>query len=383
MRACVSHWRRCAAALSAALALAPVVAAAGASEAACAPWPQWQEFRRLYVSGDGRVVDASTAQAVTVSEGQAYALTFALIANDRTSFEQILHWTRDNLAGGDLEHTLPAWKWGRAPDGRWGVLDGNAAADADLWMAYTLEQAARLWHGAGYEQLGRSLAGLIQRDEVALVPGLGPTLLPGPRGFVSGATWRLSASYVPVQVLRGLASRDPQWAPLLESAHRIIVASAPRGYAADWVQYREVGGFSADAGTAGVGSYNAIRVYLWAGMLPDDDPQASALTRQLGPVAAAAAQGPPPESIDTNTLETRGHAPPGVLAALLPLLTRLKFAAGVQDYRTRVETESLRDNQHYYSDALTLFGLGWLEGRYRFDRRGDLHVQWTGACHAG
>lgn len=383
MRARARHWRRCAAALSTTLAVAPFAAVAGAGEGACAPWPQWQEFRRLYVSEDGRVIDASTAQAVTVSEGQAYALTFALIADDRATFERLLHWTRDNLAAGSLEKTLPAWKWGRAQDGKWGVLDRNAAADADLWMAYTLEQAARLWRDAGYAQLGEALAALVQRDEVALVPGVGPTLLPGPRGFVSGDTWRLSASYVPVQVLRGLASRDKQWAALLESARRIVVASAPRGYAADWIQYREVGGFSADPGTAGVGSYNAVRVYLWTGMLAEDDPEAPALTRQLAPAAAAAARSPPPESIDTNTLETRGHAPPGFLAALLPLLSRLKFAAAVRDYRIRVENESLRDNQHYYSDALTLFGLGWLQGRYRFDRRGDLHVQWTGACHTG
>jgi endo-1,4-beta-D-glucanase Y len=144
--------------------------------------------------------------------------------------------------------------------------------------------------------------------------------------------------------------------------------------------YRESGGFSADATTAGVGSYNAIRVYLWAGMLAESDPQAASLAHQLEPMAAAAAQHPPPESIDTNTLEARGVAPPGFLAALLPLLVHFKFTDAVQAYRQRIEAESLKDNQHYYSDALTLFGLGWLEGRFGFDRHGDLRVPWTGPC---
>ena len=83
-----------------------------ADEATCAPWREWEAFKRLYVSTEGRVVDASTPQDLTVSEGQAYAITFALIANDAQGFAQILGWTRDNLAGGSLERTLPAWKWG-------------------------------------------------------------------------------------------------------------------------------------------------------------------------------------------------------------------------------------------------------------------------------
>jgi endoglucanase len=363
--------------LYAALLLASV---ARADEPPCQPWPQWQEFRRLYLSEDGRVVDASTPQALTVSEGQAYALTFALIANDKSSFERVLQWTRNNLAAGNLGHSLPAWKWGRGTDGRWGILDRNSAADADLWMAYTLAQAGRLWNTPGYGQLAQVLATLVAREEVALIPGLGATLLPGPRGFVTLGTWRLNASYVPVQVLRGLAEHDGQWSAVLESARRTIVGSAPHGFAADWIQYRQSDGFSTDRETAGAGSYNAIRVYLWAGMLPEDEPQAAVLAQLLKPAAVAAARQPPAESIDTNTLEARGQGPAGFLAALLPLLTHFKFSDAVQVYRQRIEAESLKDNQHYYSDVLTLFGLGWTEGRYRFDRRGELHVNWSGSC---
>jgi endo-1,4-beta-D-glucanase Y len=377
------HCLRCAAALAAALASLPGTASAQGGADACGPWSEWQDFKRLYLSEDGRVIDASTAQAVTVSEGQAYALTFALIANDPASFAKVLRWTGDNLAGGSLRHALPAWKWGHAADGRWGVLDRNSAADADLWLAYTLGEAARLWRNAAYGQLGEALAALIRREEVTLVPGLGATLLPGPRGFVSEATWRLNASYVPLQLLRGLSGHDRQWNGVLESARRVISGSAPHGYAADWVQYREADAFTADPVTAGVGSYDAIRVYLWAGMLAPDDPEVTGLIQQLRPIAQAAVRGPPPESIDTRTLEAHGTGSPGFLAALLPLLTQLRLTATVKEYRARVEAESLKDNQHYYSDVLTLFGLGWLKGRYRFDRHGELKVEWTGRCRAG
>jgi endo-1,4-beta-D-glucanase Y len=228
------------------------------------------------------------------------------------------------------------------------------------------------------------MAALILRDEVTLVPGLGPTLLPGPRGFVSQQNWRLNASYVPIQTLRALQRfGDDPWTGLLESSVRVIIGSAPRGYAADWVLYRENQGFSADTATHGAGSYNAIRVYLWAGMLSDEDRQAERLLRQLAPMAAAAARNVPPESINAYTLEADGQAPFGFLAALLPMLVHFKFDGAVLQLRKRIEAQALRDNQHYYNDVLTLFGLGWLDGRFRFDRHGNLHLRWDGSCHAG
>lgn len=365
------------------LATAFLAVTARAEEAGCAAWPEWQAFKRLYLSADGRVVDASTPQSLTVSEGQAYAMTFALIANDRGGFAHILNWTRDNLASGSLERSLPAWKWGRAEDGKWTVLDRNSASDADLWMAYALIQAGGLWRENEYTHLGQEMAQSILREEVGLVPGLGATVLPGPKGFVVQGSWRLSASYVPLQLLRSLqrGSDASLWSSALDSSYRVIVGSAPRGFAADWVRYRQGEGFSTDPVSHGIGSYNAIRVYLWAGMLAEDDPLAAPLARQLKPMANAAAQHLPPESIDTDSLESHGQPPVGYLAALSPLLMRLKLNDAIATYRKRIETQSLQDNQHYYSDALTLFGLGWLQGRYRFDRHGDLRVRWSGSCH--
>lgn len=358
--------------------------AQAAPAGACAPWPEWQAFKRLYVSDDGRVVDASTPEAATVSEGQAYALTFALIADDPASFARILAWTGNNLSAGDPAHVLPAWRWGRSGDGSWTVLDRNSASDADLWMAYALAEAGRLWHNSAYTQAARVMMALILREEVALVPGLGATVLPGPRGFVSHGAWRLNASYLPIQVLRALQQEGDAalWTQALESSGRIIVGSAPRGYAADWILYREGQGFAADPATHGAGSYNAIRVYLWAGMLSEDEPQAERLVRQLEPMARAAARGVAPESIDTVTLEAHGEAQAGFLAALLPLLVHFRLDAAVATTARRLRAQALRDNQHYYNDVLTLFGLGWLDERFRFDRHGNLRLPWNGSCRA-
>jgi endoglucanase len=142
-------------------------------------------------------------------------------------------------------------------------------------------------------------------------------------------------------------------------------------------------GFVTDAATSGVGSYDAIRVYLWAGMLDDGDALARPLLRTLAPMQTfAATHGVPSEATDTATLATRGEGPPGFSAALLPLLKRANHPAVLRAYRTRVDAESLKDDQHYYSDALSLFGSGWMDGRFKFDRHGNLVPQWTMPCRA-
>src|SRR5207253_9506464 len=105
-------------------------------------------------------------------------------------------WTENNLAQGDLTAHLPAWIWGKRDDGSWGVIDTNPAADADLWIAYTLLEAGRLWQERRYTALGSVIAARIVRDETATLPGLGRTVLPGPVGFrLRADAWRLNPSY--------------------------------------------------------------------------------------------------------------------------------------------------------------------------------------------
>lgn len=352
------------------------------SNAACDSWPAWQRFRRLYMSEDGRIIDASTPEHATVSEGQAYALFFALVGNDPKTFQVLLQWTTNNLARGDLTRSLPAWRWGRHDDGTWRVLDSNAAADADLWIAYTLGEAGRLWSEPSYSALGRALASRIVRHEVVSIPSLGATLLPGPHGFVDEDTWRLNPSYTPLQVIRGVERQTKQqvWTEIARTSEEMIVASAPRGFAADWIEYRRDEGFVTDRATKGVGSYNAIRVYLWAGTLAESDRAYAKLGEHLAPMIDSVAQrSVPPERIDTKTLAMTGRGPFGFSAALLPMLRNAGLSDAERKHRARVEAEFLKSNREYYSDVLSLFALGWSEGRYRFERD-LLQVTWSEPC---
>jgi endo-1,4-beta-D-glucanase Y len=348
----------------------------------CEAWPAWQRFKLLYVSADGRVIDASTPRQITTSEGQSYALFFALVGNDRAAFDQILRWTQNNLAGGNLEKHLPAWQWGRADHDHWRVLDPNSASDADLWIAYTLGEAARLWNERIYAQLGAAIAGNIVRNEVVTLPELGPTLLPGPMGFADQRSWRLNPSYLPLSIIRGVArqTQEPIWNDIAKSSERIILASAPKGFAADWVEFNG-SSFVPDRKTSGIGGYEAIRVYLWAGMLPASERSRDKILTALKPmVDVVAKRAVPMESVDTYTLEMKGDGSPGFSAAMLPMLANAHLSAALQTHRKRAADESLQGNQGYYSDVLSLFGLGWLEQRFRFNRAGVLNVRWTPAC---
>src|SRR6185369_11367754 len=84
------------------LAAAASVQAAPRPPARCAGWPAWDAFKQQFIGDGGRVAESATPRSQTVSEAQGYALFFALVADDHDTFERLLRWTEDNLAGGDL-----------------------------------------------------------------------------------------------------------------------------------------------------------------------------------------------------------------------------------------------------------------------------------------
>ncbi|MCE4059756.1 cellulase [Pandoraea sputorum] len=354
---------------------------------ACPPvdWPSWTHFKSGFLSDDGRVVDHSMADQRTVSEGQAYAMTFAVIANDRATFDKVLDWTVDNLAQGDLTAHLPAWLWGKKDDGQWGVLDSNPASDADMWIAYALGEAGRLWNVRRYTALGALVARRIASEETDFIPGLGRTLLPAPVGFHPAKDlWRLNPSYVPMQVVRRLAGLFPEsgWGQLIASSLKQITLTAPPlGFAPEWAMYRAGRGFDIDPETQGEGSYNAIRVYLWAGMLaPASDDFRALMHAFPGMLKYVAAHGAPPERVNTRDGTARQDGGSGFSAALVPLLQAVGDTALARAQADRARSLDAQSPPGYYSSVLSLFGLGWHDARFRFAADGTLQVPWEAVC---
>ena len=367
------------------------------------PWPLWDNYVKSAIDGQGRVIDHSAGDRTT-SEGQAYAMFFALVANDRSHFDSILSWTETNLAGGDLTLRLPAWSWGKAPDGSWKVLDPNPAADSDLWIAYDLLEAGRLWRDPRFEKLGNVLATRIAQQEVVLVPGLGTTLLSGAVGFhPDDSTWILNPSYLPPFILAHLAKVQPTgpWATVLDSLDPMLSDGSAGGFAMDWVTAGNSGirpglspmqrtainkldaPFQGKLDTTPIGSYDAIRVYLWLGLA---DPATPGLHNLLSHVNGMAAylkdHVTPPQIVDSAGRIVDTNAPPGFSAAVVPYLTAvgLKTQARVQMDRlsaTRDASSGLYGkNGSYYDQNLALFATGWSEQRFRFDKEGKLNPKW-------
>jgi endoglucanase len=356
-----------------------------------ADWPLYQDFLQRFVQPDGRVVDHSVPQRHTTSEGQSYGMFFALVARDPDMFERFWRWSVANLAGGDISARLPAWQWGKRDDGTWGVLDPNAASDADMWFAYVLLEAGRVWKRPDYIADAHVLLKRIGRDEVVAIPGLGPMMLPAPIGFaLPGRLWRLNPSYLPVPLMRRLAAEDKQtrWHDVAAGTLRMVRESAPKGFVADWVGYKSVddktGSFVVDAVKGDDGSYDAIRTYMWAGMTPSGDALAKPLLTALSGMQAAAETSPlPPEHVAVSTGVTRGTGPVGFSAALLPYYEALG-QTGLRDAQSsRVAAAFAPGNPSpppYYDYVLGLFGTGWSEQRFRFLASGTLQLRWEKAC---
>ena len=134
-------------------------------------WDKWDAFKAANVNDSFRVVDYSDNRRITTSEGQSYAMFFALVAGDKDSFEKLLKWTENNLASGDITKYKPSWLWGKHGNS-WGIIDSNNAADSDMWIAYCLLEAGRLWDRPDYTAKGKAMMDLLMKD-VRDVKGLG------------------------------------------------------------------------------------------------------------------------------------------------------------------------------------------------------------------
>jgi cellulose synthase (UDP-forming) len=172
----------------------------------------WSLYRYTHVRS-GRVV-ALDEGGITTSEGQAYAMLRSVWANDRTSFEEVWRWTRENLqVRGDR---LLAWKW------KDGVLDRNAATDADQDAALALVLASRRFRERRWLDDARALLADIWEREVVVAGG---------RPVPTAGNWAVGERFPTVHVAylapyayQVFAEVDPRhpWNDLVRSSYEIL-----------------------------------------------------------------------------------------------------------------------------------------------------------------
>jgi endoglucanase len=238
---------------------------------------------------------------------------------------------------------------------------------------------------------------LIAKNEVVNLPDFGPMLMPGPAGFQHGNKWTLNPSYLPLFLFKRLANVDPAgpWAQIALGIPRLLEQSSRHGYAMDWVEYVPGDGFypapkptaaeQNPSDTAGPeGSYDAIRVYLWAGMI---DPGDAMRPRILNAVPAMSAyladHDAPPERISDQSMPVTQDGPVGFSAAVLPYLRAypdLSKAIAKQMIRLSAQKDAATGlygkGIAYYDQNLALFATGFLDAKFRFGSGGELKVDW-------
>ena len=229
----------------------------------------WAEFKRAYVSAEGRVADTGQ-KGISHSEGQGMAMLIAVKHGDRASFERLWDWTRDNLR--IREDGLLAWRWEPGQ----GVTDRNNASDGDVLVAWALAEAHVAWGEAAHleaaRQLGKAIRGHLLRPSA-----FGPVLLPGQQGFEETADGHqiINLSYWVFPAFQALAKVDaaPEWSALEASGLALLDAARFGRWQlpADWIQIRgdklvPAPGFPLRFG------YDAVRIPLyliWSGLATD------------------------------------------------------------------------------------------------------------------
>lgn len=357
-------------------------------------WPLWETFKVHFLQESGRVLDGSTPQQHSTSEGQSYGMFFALVANDQATFDRLWEWSVKNLFNGNPSTQLPAWLWGKNEKDEWKILDSNSASDADVWFVYTLLEAGRLWNEPKYTQAAYDLLALVELNEVIELPDIGFMLIPGEKGFVHKNQWILNSSYLFTPLFRRLQLESPlsPWEEIATNSLRLLEQTTPMHFAADWVTYEKKSTDKAffllhKPDGEPIGSYDAIRNYMWAGITPkEDETQAASLQTLIGmrdylksDVVA------PPEKVNVLTGEAQGIGGFGFSASLLPYLKALGETELLEQQKRRAQVllrQSIlpanieKKQPPYYDFVLSLFGLGWIEERYSFDKKGRVSTLW-------
>lgn len=344
-------------------------------------WPLWEAYKRRFVEADGRVVDHFAKHST--SEGQAYGMFLALVARDADAFAKIFTWAETHLAGGDLGRNLPAWQYGER-GGQLQILDPNAASDADLFMAYALVHAAAVFGEERYARVGGQLLSLIEAKEIVEIPGLGPMMLPGPVGFEVARGYRLNGSYLPLQLVRWahtVTRADMPWGRMIDATVAMAEGSTPERLYPDWVLWDvRQKRFVADDVLPPLGSYDAIRCYLWPAMMSAEDPvRGRLLARGSRLLELVRRHGVVPEKVPVWAAP-EGPFNPGPVGfeVVAQVFAQAMGDARLVETLARTIGEKRRadglygEPAFYYDHNLLLFAQGFMEGRYAFRPDGGL-----------
>ena len=313
----------------------------------------WARYKAEFIASDGRLFDAS-AENVSHSEGQGYALTLAAFHDDRETFAKVWAWTAANLEiRGDR---LAAWRW--RPQDEPHVLDRNNATDGDLQIAWGLAEAGRRSKSPQYTAEARRIARALAAKAV-FPSAYGPALRPGAAGFGDEDTKDgplINLSYWVFPALDALAEVAPEldWKAIERSGLKLYDAAqfGPLELPCDWISLR--GAPRPAQERAPVFGFELIRAPLYlAWGPPEAKPRLAKLT-----LAWLGASGGSPTLIDVEK-GAIGQSFDGLGYRAVAALAR----CAIDGTRFPDELRELRQDS-YYSATLQMLSLTALRVRY-------------------
>ena len=196
----------------------------------------WSSYKKKFITPDGQVIDPQTGK--TTSEGQAYAMLRAVVADDIDTFKLIWNWTRFHLQF-RKEDKLFSWVWGKRPDGTTGVIDSGFATDADIDIATALVLGSRRWKLPELETEATKIINDIWRQAVIKVGNSDYYLIAGSwAGYGDIAT--VNPSYLSPAAFKLFSEIDEShnWLELRFDSYQLLNRLAKRtktGLIPDWI----------------------------------------------------------------------------------------------------------------------------------------------------
>jgi endoglucanase len=195
----------------------------------------WDTFKQDFVEPEGRVIDTGQG-SITHSEGQGFAMLFAVHYDDAATFGQLWRWTQKRLQVRD--DALMAWRW----DPQQGNSDRNNASDGDLLIAWALLRGGDKWQRAEYTAAGQRIARDV-RGKLLKRVAHGLVLVPGMEGFDKPEGMTVNLSYWVFPALREIARADPapMWTDLEKTGLDMLSYSrfGRWGLPPDWLKLGE------------------------------------------------------------------------------------------------------------------------------------------------
>ncbi len=273
----------------------------------------WQGYKTHFIQADGRVLDPS-AEDISTSEGQSYALLRAVWMNDRETFDRVYQWSINNLQTprGDK---LFAWRWGKLPETLeapkpliklseplktienietkllikpskekiqasiygWGVLNKESASDADQDIALALILASRRWNTPQYQRDAMAILRDFWNKNTGESPA-GRVLFAGDWHKPNITSELINPSYFAPYAYRIFSEVDKNpehhWLELVDSSYFILDQATNKtrtGLPPDWLLFslepdKKVSLFYKSSDQRSDYGYDAIRIHWRIGM---------------------------------------------------------------------------------------------------------------------